>query len=92
MIFFIVNIVLVPVIVIRYLFVVALLLIVVIHLFCSLLDFINSLFDFCFIVRCSKEERFNFDPGLYSRYFDPVQVPVVHVQQLYLLNKNTIII
>jgi hypothetical protein len=40
----------------------------------------------------SKRKRLNSYPGLYSRYFDPVQVPVVRVQQLYLLNKNTIII
>ncbi len=55
--------------------------IVVIHLFCS-----------CsiFIILCSlfKRKRFNSDPGLYSRYFDPV----VHVQHWYLLKKFTIII
>jgi hypothetical protein len=27
-----------------------------------------------FFVRCSKEKRFNSDPGLCSRYFDPLQV------------------
>jgi hypothetical protein len=53
---------------------------------CSILIYL--LFVFCFIVHCSKDKIFNSDPGLYSRYFDPV----VHVQQLYLLNKNTIII
>jgi hypothetical protein len=35
-----------------------------------------------------KRKRFYSDPGLYSRYFDPI----VGVHQLYLLNKNTIII
>ncbi len=48
--------------------------------------FLHLLFDLCFlsillifIVHCSlfKEKSFNSDPGLYSRYFDPIQEPVV---------------
>jgi hypothetical protein len=52
------------------------------------LSFVRLLFSFdsfaysLFIVHCSKEKRFNSDPGLYSRYFDPVvrEVPVRHHQ------------
>jgi hypothetical protein len=61
------------------------------HFCCSivllLLDFYLILFDFCFpfdsfAFHCSLFMRkiFNSDPGLYSRYFDPVvrEVPVHH--------------
>jgi hypothetical protein len=67
--------------VIRYFFYLCLLFIVIIHLFCSLFNFLSlycltfvllRLFCFSlFIVHCSKEKRFNSDPGPYSRYFDP---------------------
>ncbi len=58
--------------------------IIVVRLFCSLLDFsVHLLYDFVsfnyfafhlFIVRCSKDS----DPGLYSSFLDPVvrEVPV----------------
>jgi hypothetical protein len=60
--------------------------------FCSLFNFsIQLLFDFCFhlillffIVHCPlfKRKRFYSDPGLYSRYFDPVvqEVPSSSMQ------------
>ncbi len=61
----------------------------VVSLFCSLFNFSNHLlFNFCFIrffcfslliVSLFKEKRFNSDPGLYSRYFDPA---VLDVQEL----------
>jgi hypothetical protein len=66
---------LVPVIVIHYLFIVASLLIVVVHLFCSLLDFLSFFVQHLFHCSLFKRKRFNSDPGLYSRYFDPA-VPV----------------
>jgi hypothetical protein len=60
--------------------------IIVVFLFCSVFDFLftfcltlfplNS-FAFSSFIALFKEKRFNYDPGLYSRYFDPVQVPVV---------------
>jgi hypothetical protein len=70
---------------------------VVVHLFCSLFDF-HSIFCstfvlirfFCFsFIHCSlfKSKRFNSDPRLYSRYFDPV-VHEVPLQPLYLLYKK----
>jgi hypothetical protein len=40
-------------------------------------DFVNLLFDsFAFSLFIVQWKMFNSDPGLYSRYFDPV--PVVH--------------
>jgi hypothetical protein len=63
--------------------------ITIVCLFSLLCDFsVHLLFGFCFIrffcffiVFCSlvKEKRFNSDPGLYSRYFEPVvrEVPAV---------------
>jgi hypothetical protein len=53
-----------------------------IHSFAQLLFSFDSFAFDSFIVHCLKEKRFNSDPGLYSRYFDPA-VP---------LNKNTITI
>jgi hypothetical protein len=48
--------------------------------FCSTFVFIQFFAFLLFIVHCSKEKIFNSDPGLYSRYFDPVvrEVPVHH--------------
>jgi hypothetical protein len=72
---------------------------IILLLFYFHLSFIKLLFDFCFsfnsFVRfdfhCSLFMRkiFNSDPGLYSRYFDPV--PVVHevfVKQHHLCKSN----
>jgi hypothetical protein len=49
--------------------------------FCSTFDFIQFFAFSLFIVRCSKEKIFNSDPGLYSRYFDPVvcEVPPLFI-------------
>jgi hypothetical protein len=59
--------------------------IIVVHLFCSLFDFDSFAFHRSLFV--VQRKRFNSDPGLYSRYFDPVvQEPAV------LLYKNTITI
>ncbi len=70
--------------------------IVVVRLFCSLFGFfIHSFVGLSFsfdsllsIVSLFKREIFYSDPGLYSRYFDPVQVPVIR-EVLYM---NTITI
>jgi hypothetical protein len=46
--------------------------IIVVHLFCSLFN--SNLFFVRLLFHCSlfKRKRFNSDPGLYSRYFDPI--------------------
>jgi hypothetical protein len=68
---------------------------IVVRLLCSLFNFLFivcsilfSIWFFAFhnsLFRCSKErkKRYNYDPGLYSRYFDPVvhEVPVVPAVQ-----------
>ncbi len=67
--------------VIQYLFICALYSLLIVHLFCSLFDYLFCFHSHRFFAYLLfKREKNNSDPGSCSRYFDPVlpaQVPVV---------------
>jgi hypothetical protein len=86
---FIVHIVLVPVIVFVIYYCCSLF-IVVVHLFCYVFDFHSFFVRLLFHCSLFKRKRFNSDPGLCSRYFDPV-VPAVQEYHHHLCKSINII-